>query len=73
MILTLALLAIAQQTPTIQEWNVPWAASRPRDPYLDRAGKVWFVGQVGHYVAVLDPGTGSSRSSISRPARGPTT
>ena len=71
MILTLALLAITQQTPTIQEWNVPWAASRPRDPYLDRAGKVWFVGQVGHYVGMLDPGTGEFKKFDLAPGTGP--
>ena len=56
-----ALVAVplaAQQAPTIQEWNVPWAQTRPRDPYLDRQGRVWFVGQVGNYVAMLDPTTG---------------
>ena len=50
--------ATAQQTTTIQEWNVPWANTRPRDPYLDRQGRVWFVGQVGDYVGMLDPRSG---------------
>jgi virginiamycin B lyase len=43
----------------IKEWNVPWAKSRPRDPAVAPDGKVWFVGQVGNYVARLDPATGS--------------
>src|SRR5258707_13367609 len=70
MILTLALLAIAQQAPTIQEGNVPWAGTRPRDPYLDRAGGVWFVGQAGHYVAVLDPTTGEFKKFDVAPGHG---
>src|SRR5438067_13874438 len=56
----------AQQTPartgwTIDEWPVPWQRTRPRDPYVDAQGKVWFVGQVGNYVAVLDPATSQFR------------
>ena len=50
--------ALAQQPVEIREWAVPWADSRPRDPYVDMRGRVWFVGQTGHYVAMLDPETG---------------
>ena len=46
------------QSAEIREWKVPWDQSRPRDPYLDRADQVWFVGQAGNYVAWLDPKTG---------------
>ena len=42
----------------ITEWTVPWEKSRPRDPYVAPDGRVWFVGQVGNYVAVLDPKSG---------------
>ncbi len=42
----------------VQEWVVPWKDSRPRDPYADRQGRVWFVGQAGNYVAYLDPASG---------------
>src|ERR687883_99926 len=42
----------------IAEWRVPWEKSRPRDPYMDATGRVWFVGQAGNYVAYLDPTTG---------------
>jgi virginiamycin B lyase len=42
----------------VTEWRVPWERSRPRDPYVDRTGRVWFVGQAGNYVAYLDPQTG---------------
>lgn len=50
---------LAQQPPVqISEWTVPWEKTRPRDPYVDKSGKVWFVGQAGNYVANLDPKTG---------------
>src|SRR2546425_10330521 len=69
--LALALPAVLPaQQPSINEWPVPWERTRPRDPYVASDGRVWFVGQQGHYVAVfdttshlfkrydLDPGTG---------------
>ncbi|MCA9737672.1 MAG: lyase [Gemmatimonadetes bacterium] len=46
------------QELSIDEWQVPWERSRPRDPYVGPDGRVWFVGQVGNYAAVLDPETG---------------
>ena len=42
----------------LTEWTVPWAESRPRDPYVDAANRVWFVGQAGNYVAYLEPKSG---------------
>lgn len=42
----------------IKEWPVPWENTRPRDPYVDQQGRVWFVGQRGNYVAYLEPETG---------------
>ncbi len=42
----------------LTEWTVPWERSRPRDPFADAQGRVWFVGQAGNYVAYLDPSTG---------------
>ena len=51
--------ALGAATPvTIREWPVPWDDTRPRDPAVDRDGKVWFVGQTGHYIARLDPNSG---------------
>jgi virginiamycin B lyase len=55
--------AVAAQSPSAatvptHEWEVPWKNSRPRDPMIDGSGRVWFVGQVGNYVATLDPRTG---------------
>lgn len=43
---------------TIEEWEVPWPGSRPRDPYPGPDGRIWFVGQTADYVAALDPATG---------------
>jgi virginiamycin B lyase len=40
------------------EWKVPWPNTRPRDPSVDLRGRVWFVGQVGNYIAYLDPESG---------------
>jgi virginiamycin B lyase len=49
---------VAQEDVTLDEWEVPWERTRPRDPYVGPDGMVWFVGQVGHYAARLDPTTG---------------
>jgi virginiamycin B lyase len=69
--LTLALILVSLLAPLhavqsqsrapvrITEWKVPWVNTRPRDPYLDAQGRVWFVGQEGNYVAYLDPKTGN--------------
>ena len=67
-IITTAILAasvapiaqLAAQIP-IKEWPVPYADSRPRDPYVDGKNRVWFVGQVGNYLAYLDEATGKFR------------
>ncbi|HEY9015128.1 MAG TPA: hypothetical protein VIM84_08715, partial [Gemmatimonadales bacterium] len=47
----------AQAQVAIKEWPVPYPGSRPRDPDVDSKNRVWFVGQVGNYVAYLDPKT----------------
>lgn len=49
---------ISADTVAITEWTVPWERSRPRDPFVDAQGRVWFVGQAGNYIARLDPATG---------------
>jgi virginiamycin B lyase len=46
------------QTIEIREWLVPWSNSRPRDPFVDTSGRVWFVGQKEHYIGNLNPETG---------------
>lgn len=48
----------AVRTVPIQEWTVPWEKSRPRDPAVAEDGRIWFVGQAGNYIAVLEPSTG---------------
>ena len=54
-----AIPAIAQaQTVELKEWTVPWPNTRPRDPYVDPQGRVWFVGQEGNYIAFLEPKSG---------------
>lgn len=45
----------------IREWPVPWDDTRPRDPYIDNKGRVWFCGQAGAYIAYLEPDTGNFR------------
>ena len=53
--------ATAADGVEITEWEVPWDGTRPRDPYVDGQGRVWFVGQRGDYVAYLEPDTGEFR------------
>jgi virginiamycin B lyase len=60
----------AQQI-AIEEWPVPWEDSRPRDPYVAPDGGVWFVGQVGDYLARLDPATGAFIKQDLEPGTGP--
>ena len=45
----------------IREWPVPYANTRPRDPFVDGQGRVWFAGQVGNYLAYLEPASGQFR------------
>ncbi|CAB0151514.1 Virginiamycin B lyase [Pseudidiomarina piscicola] len=53
------LLSSSGATVTINEWQVPWPDSRPRDPYVQTDNRVWFVGQRADYAAVLNPKDGS--------------
>ncbi len=57
--------------PTVQEWTVPWPDTRPRDPHVDTEGHVWFVGQTGDYIGVLDPASGTFRRFELDPGTGP--
>src|SRR5688572_19454384 len=57
-IASLPMVAEAQAI-ALQEWPVPWANTRPRDPYVDGSGRVWFVGQQGNYIAYLEPKSGA--------------
>lgn len=42
----------------VDEWQVPYEKTRPRDPFVDSKGRVWFCGQGGAYLAYLEPETG---------------
>ena len=53
--------AATRDSVVITEWDVPWPTTRPRDPDVAPDGRVWFVGQAGNYVAVLDPRSGEFR------------
>lgn len=48
----------ADVLPEIREWRVPYEGTRPRDPFAESAGSVWFVGQQGGYLARLDVNSG---------------
>lgn len=64
-------LQAQQPAPEFNEWTVPWDRTRPRDPYVGADGRIWFVGQAGHYVAVLDPANGNFRRYELEPGTGP--
>lgn len=54
--------AIADDNATmidIREWEVPYEASRPRDPFAESDSSVWFVGQRTGYLAHLDAESGA--------------
>ncbi len=55
----------------ITEWEVPWQQTRPRDPYVDQQNLVWFVGQTGDYIAVLDATSGIFKQFPLDPGTGP--
>jgi virginiamycin B lyase len=55
----------------IREWPVPWKDTRPRDPAVDRQGRVWFVGQTGDYIGWLDPAAGTFGRFELEPGTGP--
>jgi virginiamycin B lyase len=63
--------AAALNPVDIKEWLVPWDQTRPRDPYVDQQHRVWFVGQGGDYIAMLDPETGKFRQFKLDPGTGP--
>lgn len=82
MILLATLAAVTLQGPAApqapdmrpapsREWNVPWENTRPRDPFVATDGKVWFVGQTGHYIGVLDTVSGQFKRYELDPGTGP--
>src|SRR2546426_1004267 len=53
-----AFAAVVDKPPVIKESPVPWADTRPRDPYLDpTTNRIWFCGQAGNYLAYFVPAT----------------
>src|SRR5215203_5907836 len=72
--LTAAAQTARQAGATLSEpktWSTPWDKTRPRDPYADAKGRVWFVGQEGNYVAHLDPRTGEFKRYDIEPGTNP--
>lgn len=67
----LALPAAAQDRLEIDEWQVPYDESRPRDPFAESADSVWFVGQRTGYVARYDVDTGEFEKVDLKPGSGP--
>ncbi len=64
--------AVLDKPPVIKEWPVPWADTRPRDPYVDpTTGRIWFCGQAGHYIAYFVPETGEFKRYDLEPGAGP--
>lgn len=59
------------QQPESKSWTVPWSNTRPRDAFVDQKGRVWFVGQVGNYVANLDPKSGEFKRYTIEPGTNP--
>lgn len=43
----------------IEEWRIPYEASRPRDPFAVGPDAAWFVGQSAGYMARLDAVSGA--------------
>lgn len=71
--LLLAALAgpLAAEPVDIQEWQVPFEQSRPRDPFAVSADTVWLVGQRSGYLARLDVASGAFEKIDLKPGSGP--
>ena len=63
--------AVSSEPVEITEWAVPWEGSRPRDPFVESTGAVWFVGQKGDYLARFDLGEGNFTKVDLEPRTGP--
>lgn len=73
-LVTLALAAgtaAGQDTVPIDEWQVPWERTRPRDPFAESADSIWFVGQGGGYLGHLDLRSGEFSKVDLKPGSGP--
>ncbi|NNL88594.1 MAG: lyase [Marinicaulis sp.] len=58
-------------TIDIQEWEVPYEKSRPRDPFAESENSVWFVGQKTGYLAHLDVMSGEFKKIDLKDGSGP--
>lgn len=63
--------ATSAQQSEAKMWTTPWDKTRPRDAFVDQQGRVWFVGQVGNYVANLDPTSGEFKRYTIEPGTNP--
>jgi virginiamycin B lyase len=70
-LLAATLPAVAAEQLEIDEWLVPWEATRPRDPFAATADSVWFVGQRAGYLGHLDAATGNFRKIDLKDGSGP--
>lgn len=70
-LLAAALPTVAAEHVDIDEWLVPWEATRPRDPFAATAESVWFVGQRAGYLGHLDAATGRFRKIDLKEGSGP--
>lgn len=61
LVLLVSSITVESAETDIKEWLVPYENTRPRDPYVDAKGRVWFCGQAGSYLAYLIPQTGEFR------------
>ena len=60
-VVSIALIAFASSHADpvdVKEWQVPYDASRPRDPFAESESSVWFVGQRTGYLAHLNSESG---------------
>ncbi len=71
LIFMLLAVPLAAQQPVIEEWQVPWPDTRPRDPYVAPNGVVWFAGQQGHYLGTFDTTTKQFERYDLQPGAGP--
>jgi virginiamycin B lyase len=55
------ILVSTSQWVEITEWEVPWEGTRPRDPSVGGPDQIFFVGQQGNYVGLLNPQTNQFR------------
>jgi len=67
----LAGAASAENPVDIQEWEVPYEQSRPRDPFAESEHSIWFVGQREGYLGRLDAESGEISKRDLKEGSGP--